>query len=335
MLIIDALTEYGVKTLGLKFSGNRGFHLVIPSESFPEKVNSERIANLYPRLPREIVNLIRDEIREDLTDYLVSQGFKEEIKTEDGTNPFLFSDLENNWGDRHLFRLPYSLHGSSGLVSMPLKWGELESFQRKDARVENVKTDRDFVKSPEGKEAFNLVVQAMDRLSEKKEDGSNAASRNSGSIEMQDVDAGPEDFPPTIENILNGLEDGRKRGLFILLNFFDTLGFDWEWIEDRIWEWNSDNKEPLPESYINSQLKWHRNREETVPPPNYDADGYYRDMQVYEGDNLEEQVPNPVSYVIRLSQTEDDDQSQECPYCGEEFTDEEKYREHVQTCFND
>jgi uncharacterized C2H2 Zn-finger protein len=90
-------------------------------------------------------------------------------------------------------------------------------------------------------------------------------------------------------------------------------------------------------------LNWHRNRDEDVPPPNYDANGYYRDMQVYEGNNLEEQVPNPVSYAFRKANRRGDDSEEEdeegeslvCPYCGKEYEMESYYKKHVKQCDGD
>ncbi|PSH01568.1 MAG: hypothetical protein BRC26_03275, partial [Nanohaloarchaea archaeon QH_8_44_6] len=153
----------------------------------------------------------------------------------------------------------------------------------------------------------------------------------------------PEEFfPPTINNILEGLEDGRKRGLFVLINFFRTLGYSWPEIKTKIWEWNDENHEPLRESYVKGQLNWHQQRGEVVPPPNYDANGYYKDMQVYEGDNLEEKVSNPVSYAFRKAnrgqRDQDDEESEydyECPKCGKPYKIKKPWEDHVATCRGD
>ena len=185
------------------------------------------------------------------------------------------------------------------------------------------------------------MVQALDfmeqRQDERKKEKVNAEDRD---FERPD-DAIPEEyFPPTIDNILEGLEDGRKRGLFILINFYRVLGYSWE---AKIWEWNEKNDEALRESYVTSQLNWHRNRDEDVPPPNYDANGYYKDMQVYEGDNLEQKVSNPVSYAFRKAKKrdnqgddgEDGEELFECPYCGKEYKSESWYEKHVRECQDD
>ncbi|PSH02256.1 MAG: hypothetical protein BRC26_01470, partial [Nanohaloarchaea archaeon QH_8_44_6] len=86
--------------------------------------------------------------------------------------------------------------------------------------------------------------------------------------------------------------------------------------------------------------------DEDVPPPNYDSNGYYKDMQVYEGDHIEEQAANPVSYAFRQANKRGDSESKkdenndekeimECPYCGKEYEMESYYRKHVQKCQED
>ncbi|MFB6216094.1 MAG: hypothetical protein ABEJ72_03885, partial [Candidatus Aenigmatarchaeota archaeon] len=89
-----------------------------------------------------------------------------------------------------------------------------------------------------------------------------------------------------------------------------------------------------------TQIDWQKKRGEDVPPPNYDSDGYYKDMQVYEGDHLEEKVKNPVSYAFRkakkMNQDDDeDDDKMECPYCGKEYKQEASFKKHVQQCQGD
>ena len=84
--------------------------------------------------------------------------------------------------------------------------------------------------------------------------------------------------PGSIQKILNGLDDGRKRALFILLNLFRSVGMDKDELEKRIYLWNSKNKIPLKEGYIKSQISWsYRNK--AVPPPNFDKD-YYKGIGI-------------------------------------------------------
>src|SRR3989344_8368465 len=65
---------------------------------------------------------------------------------------------------RHLYRMPYSLHEKSGLVSLPLDPNKVLEFEKPMARPEVVQTtfmflDRDVVKE---ERARRLLLQALD-----------------------------------------------------------------------------------------------------------------------------------------------------------------------------
>lgn len=307
-VVVRELEDHGIENIGVKFSGNRGFHIGVRREAFPQKIGGEDISDYYPRLPRGIVNYIRENLREEMVSLVEEYGFEEEMETEEGKDPYQVADIENDWGSRHLFRVPYSLHDGSWLVSLPIESEEIDDFEKEDAEMDKIDFETGFLDEYEEGEATNLAVQAMDFLHEREREREEERKEKIEREFERPEDAIPEEyFPPTIKNILEGLEDGRKRGLFILINFYRTVGYSWNEIESKIWEWNERNKEALKESYVKTQLRWHRNRDEDVPPPNYDADGYYKDMQVYEGDRLEEKLPNPVSYAFKQSKKMDND----------------------------
>lgn len=338
-LVNEELRQHGIDNISVKFSGNRGFHIGVRGEAFPEEIGGEDFAQLYPYLGRGIVDYIRDNLREDIIKKVEEYGFEEKMETDEGKDPYQVADLENDWGQRHLFRMPYSLHDGSWLVSKPIKPEEVSDFEKEEAEMDNIDFEESFLKEYEEGEGANLAIQAMDFIESRRKEKKEERIEKDRDFERPD-DAIPEKyFPPTINNILEGLEDGRKRGLFVLINFFRCLGYSWEEIRSKVWAWNDENDEPLREAYVKSQLRWHENRDEDVPPPNYDANGYYKDMQVYEGDNLEEQVPNPVSYAFRKANqggndSEDSDGEDElvCPYCGKEYKSEHYYKQHVQEC---
>jgi hypothetical protein len=336
-MVVEELRQHGIENISVKFSGNRGFHIGVRGEAFPEKIGDEDYSKLYPHLARGIVDYIRNNLEERLISEAENRGFSDQISTDGGKDPFQVADIENDWGQRHLFRMPYSLHDTSGLVSLPIEPDEITDFEKKDAEIEKVDFETNFLKEFEKGEASNLAVQALDFVEDRREE--RKKERIEKDYERPD-DAIPESyFPPTIKNILEGLEDGRKRGLFILINFYRCVGYGWDEIESKMWEWNDRNEEPLREAYLKSQLRWHRNRDEDVPPPNYDSNGYYKDMQVYEGDNLEEKVSNPVSYAFRKMGDrsvgeEDGEDDLVCPYCGKEYEVEGYYKKHVQKCFD-
>ncbi|MFB6182662.1 MAG: hypothetical protein ABEI78_01225, partial [Candidatus Nanohaloarchaea archaeon] len=249
-LVIQELREHGIENISVKFSGNRGFHIGLRGEAFPEKVNDEKIENLYPKLPRGIIDYLRDNLREKMIEKVKDFGYEEEMKEEGGNlDPYQVSDIENDWGERHLFRLPYSLHDESWLVSKPIKPSEIDNFKKEDAKMEEIEFELDFLNTYEENEAANLAIQAMDFIESRREERIEERRENVDKNYEKPEDAIPEKyFPPTIKNILEGLEDGRKRALFILINFYQTVGYDWNQIESKIWEWNERNEEPLRES---------------------------------------------------------------------------------------
>lgn len=312
--VIEELEHHGIDHISVKFSGNRGFHIGIRKEAFPDKINEKELEEYYPELPRGIIDYLRTKLEDKLHSEAENKNLENHIKE----SVYDLVDIENDWGQRHLFRTPYSLHETSWLVSKPIPAQEIEEFEKTDAEIDKIDFETKFLDSFEENEATNLVVQALDHIEKTKEKREEHLEKKKDQEFETPDEAIPEKyFPPTIKNILEGLEDGRKRGLFVLLNMYKVTGYSWNEIEKRIWEWNDRNQEPLRESYIKTQIKWHKNRSEDVPPPNYDSKGYYQDMNVYEGDNLEERVDNPVSYAFRKvkkrdnQENEEDDQDQD------------------------
>ena len=101
------------------------------------------------------------------------------------------------------------------------------------------------------------------------------------------------------KELLEGIkEDGRKRALFILLNFFGKVGYNQEAIEEKIKEWNSKNAQPLKEGYVRSQLSWYK-RNKSLLPPNCDNQAYYRSLLVCKPDNFCSKIKNPAHYAVK------------------------------------
>src|SRR3989338_6673466 len=83
-------------------------------------------------------------------------------------------------------------------------------------------------------------------------------------------------FPQCMQKILAGnMDDGKKRALFILINFLLHFNFSEQEIEAKLKEWNAKNKNSLAPSYITSQLVWNKKQKESILPPNCDK-SYYK-----------------------------------------------------------
>jgi len=382
--IIQALKFRGVENIGVKFSGSKGFHIIIPWQAFPDEINGIKTKEMFPEWPKAIVlylkelsrpilqNLIKDMgddfvkekgftgIKCETCNNLASESYQitvrcnkcypSHIETFKSSSPDYkakkcpvcmsimleqskkkfyicntcnIDSIENpgNFNEeiiatdifkilgldlqlvssRHLFRMPYSLHEKTALASIVLDKNKINEFTIKDADPLNIKI-LDFLPNPKKDEAKELLIQSLDVYNSQKPEDKKISFQEPGKKEFKKIeikDLKDEYFPPTINNILKGMDDGKKRGLFILMNFYRSLSLSMEDIEKRLNEWNAKNNPPLKQGYINNQLIWH-SKQKSVLPPNFSND-IYKEIGVLELDTLSEKTKNPVSYVIRKS----------------------------------
>ncbi len=322
--VIDELTLHGIseETISVKFSGNRGFHIGVRAESFPDRIGGTDIEKLYPKLPQAIVGYLRERLHDRLAEaFREIDPRKEDILSEEG--PYEIADIENDWGKRHLFRMPYSVNektidGPYGtLVSLPIGLDEIEDFEKDDARMLEAEVQHRFLDEYTEGEATDLAVEALDWLSRQRAEEEESKKRKDTDYDIPDEALAQEHFPAPIKRILGGLDDGRKRALFILATFLRQVGYDWDAVEKEIWEWNDRNKESLGDNYIKTQLQWHRKQDEPLMPPNFGAKGWYQDIGVLDEEEdrqMLENFENPVPYagVLRdKAQNLEDDERDE------------------------
>ena len=380
--ITATFRQHGINNYGLKFSGSKGFHILVPWKAFPKEINGMDISNLFPEFPRKLVAYIRhyssrviqtmlpDEFYEKFKDKLKSGyvckncgefadeylrveffcescNITEEKNFKDGKGALpkcyrckqkmqyrpkkkfvicqkceisSIKDPENFSKDldifslmgldlvlvspRHLFRMPYSLHEKSSLVSVVIDEKDLDIFIEDESYKERIADPlrieiKDFMPDSKENEAAELVMQALDwskdsgldKELEKKTEG-----KYSGFKAMELKNIKDEQFPPCIKKILEGMKDGKKRALFMLINFFRSIGMEKALLEEKIYEWNEKNEEPLKKSYITSQLNWTYQRKPLLPPNCRDS---YRDLGVCFPDRTCDKIKNPVNYTVR------------------------------------
>jgi len=136
LIVHGFLKEYGVEST-VKFSGSRGFHISIAENAFPSSIDFKKIAVRYPEVPQALANFIRERIADQILDELVTfeggvSALINTVETISELSAYQFVDLEKNWGSRHLFRMPFSLHPKKWLVSVPLSLDELKNFNVRD-----------------------------------------------------------------------------------------------------------------------------------------------------------------------------------------------------------
>ena len=319
-VIIRFLEYCGVKDISCKFSGNKGFHIGVPFQAFPKQVGNTLTKNLFPDAPRKIALYIKENIKEELGKKIMefeknnfsSIREKVHLPAEDiirleknkagdsipALNVDKFLEIDTVLlASRHLYRMPYSLHEKSGLVSLPLDPQKVLEFEKPMARPECVVgsllpfLDRNV--STES--ARQLLVQALDFKVKVQEDRELPRKEYE---ELKIESPIKEDFfPPCMKLMLNGMEDGKKRAVFCLMNFLGKIGWNEKEIEEYLLRWNREkNKEPLRENYIKSQMQHFKAGERL--PPNCDNDAYYKPLGVHCNAEHCHRVKNPVNYTL-------------------------------------
>jgi len=309
--ICEALEEHGIKDYSIKYTGGKGFHLGIPFEAFPKKVNGKYLEKMYPGVAKTIIEYLKDYTKETLRERFLELdnplGLVERVGKniqdcidEDGINPLKLVEIDSMVASsRHMFRLPYSLHEKSLLVSLPIKLSQLNKFQKEDASLWKVKVNTKFLaEEPKLAEASSLLVEALD-WSEKYRSGKDEEKVEYKGSRKKLKKVPKKYFPPCITKMLGGLKDGRKRSVFVLITFLQNMGWPWEKIEKELEEWNKRNPKPLPKNYVKTQLRWHQRQPRNLLPPNCDNDNYYKNILGEVKDNCCEGLKNPVNYVFR------------------------------------
>ena len=210
---------------------------------------------------------------------------------------------------RHLYRAPYSLHEKSGLASIPIDPKRVMEFDKSEAIPEKVTPNLKFIEPEKSKknEAERLFISAYDHFAKSNENKmiiskmKNAKNPTNYEDLQADSPIPKEYFPPSIKKGLEGLKDGRKRFLFILLNFLDNAGYNLEMIKKEVNEWNDKNSEPLRENYISGQLNFFKKRKNKILPPNYENQAYYKDLGILSSEEAASRIKNPIFYVRKAT----------------------------------
>ncbi|MCB1084411.1 MAG: hypothetical protein KDK61_08880, partial [Simkania sp.] len=402
-LFVKTLQVHGITSIGVKFSGNKGFHIVVPFEAFPESIETSdgRVAlkDVFPEGPRKLATYILSYVTANFTKTDLKQrsvvfdgrplsfdqfqkvakkssnslfGYKclndactsgvfdqnparekkyfpcshcgtitpfrnqqEDIiscptcsklvklevessgcpvcKSRAGFDQFinLLSVVEVDTvliASRHLYRMPYSLHEKSGLISLPIGTEEILSFEKKRADPQLVSFDVPFInrsicRQDEAKElvteAFSQELQSLRHIHA---DIDQQAIRDRKKIELPSMAIPEEFFPPCIKNILKGMEDGKKRALFVLINFLRVSGWEKDAIEELTYAWNERNPEPLKEQYLKGQLSQLKKEKAPLPPPNCNNKDYYKSLLICTPDEFCPKIRNPAMYAKRKSE---------------------------------
>ena len=173
---------------------------------------------------------------------------------------------------------------------MVIEESELDSFEKEFAEPEKIKEIKKFFKRDSSEEGDSKNLFSGLDFTEKS--GYVGSKR---SFETIKIKLNKELFPPCMKRISEGLDDGRKRALFSLVNFYKKFDIEWETLEIEIYAWNEKNRPALKKGYIKAQLDWHRRQSKRIPPPN--CKDYYKEIGVCFPDNICQKIRNPLTYV--------------------------------------
>ncbi|MFH1211528.1 MAG: hypothetical protein V1659_01215 [Candidatus Woesearchaeota archaeon] len=376
-LFIKSLQDHGIKSVTCKFSGNKGFHIAVPWQAFPEKIANQQVKDLFPEAPKKIAYYLLDYIsskyirvtkdnsvffdkkeysieelkkifsrqdfiekrclhcrkriteqenkyefhcrkehysaksneeslvcpkcglfmdRYEMTTKLCSCKNKAEIVSR--FNPSTIVEVDTILiSSRHLYRMPFSMHEKTWLVSVPVEPKRVLEFEKTEASPENANVKIPFLdrKNAEKGEAGKLLTAAYDFFAEPNVDEKEEKPEREFEIPEEAI---PEQyFPPCITKGLEGLNDGKKRFMFILINFLYSCGWGPEQVDKIVIDWNKRNPEPLRDTIILSQLKREKTLKKKILPPNCDAPGYYKDLGLCPQNNDHAGIKNPVQYA--------------------------------------
>ncbi len=332
-LVCAFLTFCDCETFSVKFSGNKGFHIGIPFEAFPARLptrNGElETKSLFPEAPRKIAFYVKENIKEalarkilefeggDISRVAAKVGLSVSeiiisLRNADGgavgvLNVEKFLEIDTVLlSSRHLYRLAYSLHEKSGLLSLPLTVAQLKTFERNMASPDVLGTmllgfmDRGAVRADSARRLLTSAYDFEVKFSLGSVDDMNEEIRNLREKEKKDLlqtVAIPVDFfPPCMKRISEGLEDGKKRALFCVMPYLGKIGWSREQIDVWVKDWNSRQREPLREVYLKGQFAHFVPGEKMGP--NCEAEAYYKGIGVCHPDSFCHRIKNPANYSL-------------------------------------
>jgi len=286
LVIVDALEQFGIKSYGVKFSGNRGFHIGVPFEAFPAEIMGiGNVEKQFPDIPKAIIQYL-------------TYFTKKTLKKEFGEEPDNILKLDAAVAaSRHLIRIPYCIHRKTGLVSIPLNKKEISGFQPGMAEIKHVKADKEFLKSTaEENEGLELMRAALFWKNRDKKEGPPVGVKE---FKVPENAIPPAYFPPCIQSIMEGLKDGKKRSVFVLITYLHHIGWKRDAVESFLYDWNNKNEEPLKDTFIKNAVQHQYSRKEPQMAPNCENVGYYMDFGVCTPDGFCKVINNPVTYTLR------------------------------------
>lgn len=292
-IFLGVLEQHGIKQTSIKFSGNRGFHIGVPFDVFPEEIDGKPTSSQYPALPKKIAEYLKEYARPSLVKALESFVDEKDAKAK-AFNPYSYIDVDIGvFSSRHLFRMPYCLHHKTWLASIPIKRSQIMGFDREQAKPGNFDTSLKYLERKKG-DASKLVRKTLFWYQNERQETETEFKDFKPLGEAINSDF----FPPCMKNILKGVSDGRKRSVFVLTTFLMNMGWKPEDVRMLLIKWNEKNQEPLSEAILLYTLRDQIRRGKPLMCPNCNAENYYKAYGVCMPVRLCANIKNPAGFTL-------------------------------------
>ncbi len=70
-ILVQVLKENGVNNIGVKFSGSKGMHIIVPWKAFPKEFSGKQTKDMFPEWPRLICRYLGEQIASRLKDRIL------------------------------------------------------------------------------------------------------------------------------------------------------------------------------------------------------------------------------------------------------------------------
>ena len=78
-LLINELENHGIHNIGIKFSGSKGFHIIVPFKAFPKELGGLQTKDQFPEWPRAIATYLFKKIRNPMNKEILEMSSKEKL----------------------------------------------------------------------------------------------------------------------------------------------------------------------------------------------------------------------------------------------------------------
>ncbi len=83
-LLVEAIKFHNIENFEVKFSGSKGFHLIIPWKAFPEEIYNQKTKDMFPEWPRIICQYLASIIQPKLSEKLFENQTMKQIAEKTG-----------------------------------------------------------------------------------------------------------------------------------------------------------------------------------------------------------------------------------------------------------